>query len=91
MVQKEEKEKIIKEKARNEKDTGSPEVQIGILNEEINDLLSHLSTHIHDNSSRRGLIKKVSQRRKLLKYLEAVNPRIYKKVLQDIRPKKHGK
>ena len=56
---KEEKSAIIKDFAKNEKDTGSAEVQIAILTKEINDLTEHLKTHIHDYHSRRGLLKKV--------------------------------
>jgi len=81
-------EKIIEETRRHKRDTGSPEVQINILNKEIDDLLRHLSTHRHDNSSRLGLIKKISRRRKLLKYLAAENPAAYKKILAKIKNKK---
>ena len=88
MTTKNEKTKIIEEGARHAEDTGSPEVQIAILNKEISNLLNHLSSHKGDDSSRRGLIKKVSKRRKLLKYLAAVNPTAYKKVLQTIKTKK---
>ena len=56
---KERKEAIVKKYARNEKDTGSAEVQIAILTEEINDLTAHLKEHTHDFHSRRGLLKKV--------------------------------
>ena len=66
---KEEKSAIIKDFAKNEKDTGSAEVQIAILTKEINDLTEHLKTHIHDYHSRRGLLKKVGQRRNMLNYL----------------------
>ena len=66
---KEEKAKIIKEYAKNEKDTGSAEVQIAILTKEINDLTEHLKEHKHDFHSRRGLLKKVGQRKNMLQYL----------------------
>ncbi|MDD3392154.1 MAG: 30S ribosomal protein S15 [Bacilli bacterium] len=66
---KETKEAIVKKYARNEKDTGSAEVQIAILTEEINTLTNHLKEHSHDFHSRRGLLKKVGQRRSLLNYL----------------------
>ena len=65
----EEKEKLIKEYARHEDDTGSPEVQIAILTSRIQYLTDHLRTHKHDESSRRGLLKMVGRRRRLLKYL----------------------
>ncbi|MCD6097179.1 30S ribosomal protein S15 [bacterium] len=87
MLRKEEKTKIIKESQRHDKDTGSTEVQINILNKEIEELLKHLSAHKHDYSSRRGLIKKVCQRRKLLKYLAAEDPKAYKKMLKKIKSK----
>ena len=67
---KEEKTKIIKEFAKNEKDCGSAEVQIAILTKEINDLTEHLKVHIHDFHSKRGLLMKVGRRRKLLDYLK---------------------
>ena len=64
-----EKQQIIKEFARDEKDTGSTEVQIAILTEEIKELTEHLKVHTHDHHSRRGLLKKVGQRRSMLNYL----------------------
>jgi len=66
---KEIKESIIKEYRRDEKDTGSCEVQIAILTKEINDLTEHLKVHTHDYHSRRGLLKKIGQRRSMLQYL----------------------
>ena len=63
------KEEIIKEFARHEDDTGSPEVQIALLTTRISDLTEHLQDHTHDESSRRGLLKLVGQRRRLLTYL----------------------
>lgn len=67
---KEVKTKIINEFKIKEGDTGSTEVQVAILTHEINELNSHLKTHIHDFHSRRGLLKKVGQRRSLLDYLK---------------------
>lgn len=64
------KDKIIAKFKTHDKDTGSPQVQIAILTEEINELSGHLKTHKKDFSSRRGLLKKVGLRRRLLKYLE---------------------
>jgi small subunit ribosomal protein S15 len=64
------KEKLIKEYATKAGDTGSPEVQVAILTTRINALTDHFKTHVKDNHSRRGLLKMVSQRRKLLDYVK---------------------
>lgn len=66
---KEQKEEIIKEFGRHQNDTGSPEVQIALLTTRIKELTGHLQGHTHDESSRRGLLKMVGQRRRLLAYL----------------------
>lgn len=79
-----EKASIIKEFARDEKDTGSAEVQIAILTKEINDLTEHLKVHIHDYHSRRGLLKKVGQRRSMLKYLAKKDVTRYREVIQKL-------
>lgn len=72
----ERKAELIKKFAQTEGDTGSPEVQIAILSERISNLTEHFKTHKKDNHSRRGLLKMVSQRRRLLDYLKRVaNPR----------------
>jgi small subunit ribosomal protein S15 len=63
------KEQIVKEFGRHENDTGSPEVQIALLTTRISELTEHLQDHTHDESSRRGLLKMVGQRRRLLAYL----------------------
>ena len=81
---KEEKAKIVKEFARDEKDTGSAEVQIAILTKEINDLTEHLKEHIHDYHSRRGLLKKVGQRRSMLQYLAKKDIAKYREVIQKL-------
>lgn len=70
MLDKKLKEKIIEKFKTHEADTGSPQVQIAILTEEIKELSDHLREHKKDFSSRRGLVKKVGERRRLLKYLE---------------------
>jgi small subunit ribosomal protein S15 len=70
MIDKKTKQKIINKFKIHENDTGSTEVQIAILSEEITQLADHLKQHKHDHSSRRGLLKKVSERRRLLKYLQ---------------------
>ena len=69
MIRKEIKDQIIKEYATHEGDTGSPEVQVAVLTYRINELTDHLRTHIHDDHSRRGLLKMVGKRRNLLYYL----------------------
>ena len=69
MISKELKSQIIDKYKRDEKDTGSPEVQIAILTERINELTEHLKVHKKDNHSRRGLLKMVGKRRNLLNYL----------------------
>lgn len=67
---KEQKQAIIENYRTNDKDTGSPEVQIALLTAEINELNQHLSVHKHDNHSRYGLYKKIGKRRRLLRYLK---------------------
>lgn len=70
-----------------EKDSGSTDVQIGILSKEIDELAKHVATHRHDFSSKRGLLRKVSKRRKLLRYLEKTNRKNYEKIIKKIRKK----
>jgi len=67
------KDEIVKEYAQGEGDTGSPEVQVALLTANINQLQSHFKEHIHDHHSRRGLIRMVNSRRKLLDYLKRKN------------------
>ena len=67
---KERKQEIINTYKREENDTGSPEVQIALLTERINELTEHLKVHVKDNHSRRGLLKMVGKRRALLEYLK---------------------
>lgn len=83
-LNKEVKAKIIKDFAKNEKDTGSTEVQIAILTEEINLLTEHLKEHIHDYHSRRGLLRKVGQRRSLLNYLAKNDINSYREVIKKL-------
>ena len=66
----EKKDTIVKDYAQSEGDTGSPEVQVALLTANINELQSHFKEHIHDHHSRRGLIRMVNSRRKLLDYLK---------------------
>ncbi len=75
------KETIIGDFRTHEKDTGSPEVQIAILSERITYLTDHFKTHTKDHHSRRGLLKLVGQRRKLLDYLKSTNKERYEKVI----------
>jgi small subunit ribosomal protein S15 len=85
MLKKEEKKNIMKEFGKHENDTGSIEVQIGILTKEIKELTEHLKKHKHDFSSRRGLLRKVAKRRKLLRYLQQTDPSAYEKILKKIK------
>ena len=80
----EEKGKIIKKYARTKEDTGSPEVQIALLTEEINILTEHLKEHKHDYHSKRGLLKKVGRRRNLLNYLIKNDVTRYRKIVKDL-------
>lgn len=81
---KEVKSEIIKKYARSEGDTGSAEVQIAILSEEIKGLTEHLKEHSHDFHSRRGLLKKVGQRRSLLNYLLKENVARYRELIKNL-------
>ena len=72
---------IIAKYARVENDTGSPEVQVALLTAQINDLQSHFKQHKHDHHSRRGLIRMVNQRRKLLDYLKGKDSTRYTDVI----------
>ncbi len=81
---KDEKTKIIEKFRINDTDTGSAEVQIAILTEEIKQLTEHLKTHIHDYHSRRGLLKKVGQRRNMLGYLARTDVTRYRKLIKEL-------
>jgi small subunit ribosomal protein S15 len=81
---KEEKTEIIEKFAAHEKDTGSPEVQIAILTERIKRLSEHLKDHRKDDHSRRGLLKMVGKRRRLLDYLKAKDEERYQKLTKEI-------
>jgi len=82
------KKKIITKHKKHEKDTGSPQVQIAILTQEITFLTEHLQKHKKDHSARKGLLTKVADRRKQLKYLEMNKPEEYQEVLQVMGLKK---
>jgi len=84
MLSKERKAEIIERFKKHEGDTGSPEVQIGILTARINVLTEHLKTHTKDHHSRRGLLKMVGQRRRLLTYLQKQDVERYRAVIKDL-------
>jgi small subunit ribosomal protein S15 len=88
MLNKEIKEKIIKKYRVHDKDTGSSQVQIAILSAEIDELAEHLLEHKKDHSSRRGLLRKVNERRKLLKYLRSESLEEYEKLIKALKLKK---
>ncbi len=76
---------IIKKYRTHDSDTGSPQVQIAILTAEILDLTQHLREHKKDNSSRRGLISKVNERRRLMKYLDREDPKALAALKEDLK------
>ena len=78
------KEKIITKFAASKKDTGSPRVQIALLSNQINQLTSHLKAHKKDNHSRRGLLKQVAKRRRLLNFLKDRSVDRYQKLLERL-------
>jgi small subunit ribosomal protein S15 len=78
------KAEVIKEYATKAGDTGSPEVQVAILSERINNLTGHFKSHTKDNHSRRGLLKMVGQRRTLLDYLRRTNEGSYKALIEKL-------
>lgn len=80
----EEKARVMKEFATKEGDTGSPEVQVAILTSRITTLTEHFKTHKKDNHSRRGLLKLVAQRRKLLDYLKGKDEGRYRDLIQRL-------
>ena len=84
MLKKRKKAKIIETHKIHKTDTGSAEVQIAILSEEIKRLTEHLKEHPKDNHSRRGLLGMVSKRRKLLQWLESENEKRYKKLTEEL-------
>lgn len=80
----ERKQTLIKEYANGSGDTGSPEVQVAILSERIANLTEHFKTHKKDNHSRRGLLKMVSQRRRLLDYVKRKDEQRYKSLIERL-------
>ena len=80
----ERKQALMQEYATGTGDTGSPEVQVAVLSERINNLTDHFKTHVKDNHSRRGLIGMVSQRRRLLDYVKAVDAKRYQALISRL-------
>ena len=87
MLDKKTKEKIIEKFKTHATDTGSPQVQIAILTEEIKQLSDHLKEHKKDFSSRRGLVKKVGERRRLLRYLEREDSNAHASLVEKLKLK----
>lgn len=87
MLTKIKKQNIIKKYRTHESDTGSSEVQIAILTAEIEELAKHLKQHHKDHSSRRGLLKKVGERRRLLRYLKKEDPKSYEDLVVALKLK----
>ncbi len=84
MISKERKEEIIKEYQREEGDTGSPEVQIALLTARIKELTEHLKEHKNDNHSRRGLLKMVGRRKRMLRYLQDNEVERYRELISSL-------
>jgi len=84
MLHQDKKAALIVKYKQHEKDTGSPEVQVAIMSERINELTEHFQTHKKDHHSRRGLLKLVSHRRRLLDYLKDKDPSRYKKLIEGL-------
>lgn len=78
------KKAVLKKFAKGSNDTGSPEIQVALLTERINQLSGHFQTHTKDHHSRRGLLKLVGQRRRMLDYLERKNVDSYKKLISEL-------
>jgi len=87
-ITKEVRQKVIGDFRRGEVDTGSPEVQIALLSARINDLTEHFRMHDKDYASRRGLMKMVSNRRRLLDYLKRIDPQRYLDVIKRLEIRK---
>ncbi|MBP9762037.1 30S ribosomal protein S15 [Patescibacteria group bacterium] len=85
MLTPEKKKKIIEKYRVHATDTGSPQVQIAILTEEVKELTEHLKMHKKDHSSRRGLIKKVGERRRLMKYLKREDGKGYDELMAKLK------
>lgn len=88
MLTKRVKSRIVKDSQRHDKDTGSAEVQISVITRQMAELAAHLKKNPKDNHSRRGLLKMVSQRRRLLAYLEKHEPESHQKLTKKLELKK---
>lgn len=86
MLQPSQKQKLIQKFKTHATDTGSPQIQIGLLSAEVQELIKHLQTHKKDHSSRRGLIKKVGERRRLMKYLKREDAKAYDDLMTKLNP-----
>jgi small subunit ribosomal protein S15 len=84
MLNSKQKDKITKETRRHDKDTGSPEYQIALFTEQIKKLTNHLKKNKKDFHSRRGLLKMVSKRRRLMAYLQKNDEKAYKKIIKKL-------
>ncbi len=84
MIAAERKRSVIQDHRVHDKDTGSPEVQVALLTERINELSDHFKSHAKDHHSRRGLLRIVSQRRRLLEYLRRTKPARYQELIQRL-------
>jgi len=87
-ITKERKQQLIKDFGRGDSDTGSPEIQISLLTSRISRLTEHLQTHRKDYASRRGLLRMVSRRRRLLDYLRGIDPQRYLDILRRLEIRK---
>ncbi|GAC1412056.1 MAG: 30S ribosomal protein S15 [Candidatus Doudnabacteria bacterium] len=88
MLEKKEKDAVIKKFQTHKDDTGSPEVQVAILSKEIEQVSEHLKIHKKDNHSRRGLLQMVGNRRRLLRYLKSEDEKRYEKLVDKLKIKK---
>jgi small subunit ribosomal protein S15 len=84
LISAQQKQAVIEGHRRHATDTGSPEVQVALLTERINELSEHFKTHVKDHHSRRGLLKIVSRRRRLLDYLRRTDPARYQELIQRL-------
>ena len=83
-IKKEVKKEVISKFANNENDTGSPEVQIALFSERINNLTNHLKNHKHDHHTRKGLMIMVGKRKRLLNYLSKKNKQKYESLIKEL-------
>lgn len=84
MITKEKKAEVMAKLARTKEDVGSPEVQVAVLTERIQEVTEHVKENKHDYMAKRGLMQMVGQRKKLLKYLERTNFDLYKKTIAEL-------